>query len=101
MRLRLRAAMPLALAVIGFVCTGSADASENWMFRRSYFSHDPIEAGPVDYPRPISRSAYRPAYRGFGYGVRGVNRINRSVVRSGNSTDYTISGENWVQFMEP
>lgn len=66
--------------------------SSDWVFRRSYFSHDvPPELAAV-YPTPVSYSAYRPAivspYPGFA--INGVRRFNRVLIQSGNSLDYTI-----------
>lgn len=83
----------LLLATAYAVATpaGRCEASD-WMFRRSYFSHEipPELAGR--YPVPVSYSAYRPAvispYPGFA--VNGARRFNRVLIQSGNSLDYTI-----------
>lgn len=71
----------------------------NWMFRPSFYSHAPVPGLLEQYPRPKSRSAYRRAYvgRGFGFSVRSGYRINRSFLRSGNSTDTTIYHEGWQE----
>ena len=62
------------------------------MFRRSYFSHVPRAGEKVDYPVPESRSAYRRAYvgRGWGFSARSTYRFNTIYLRSGTSSDVTI-----------
>ena len=66
--------------------------SSDWVFRRSYFSHDVPPELAAAYPTPVSYSAYRPAivspYPGFA--INGVRRFNRVLIQSGNSLDYTI-----------
>lgn len=66
--------------------------ASDWVFRRSYFSHEiPPELIGL-YPVPVSYSAYRPAivspYPGMS--VNGVRRFNRVLIQNGNSLDYTI-----------
>ena len=80
----------------------SAKAGE-LMFRRSYYSHDvPAELESV-YPRPASRSAYRPALVGTtpGFAIRGAHRFNRIYLNSGSSTDLTIIREDWHELTPP
>lgn len=80
--------------------------AEDWMFRRSYFSHEPVflnEPGvaPGPYAPPVqARWAYRKAYVGTGPGVavRGGYRYNISNMRSGNNVDVTVLRENWFEF---
>jgi hypothetical protein len=74
-------------------------AGEDWMFRRSYFSHEvPPELKEV-FPVPESRSAYRRAYVGGRYGIaiRGGYRYNSVYLQSGSSVDYINVRENWVE----
>jgi hypothetical protein len=80
--------------------TAETRASE-WMFRRSYYSHNLPPEYAAHFPRPRSLSAYRRPYVGTGPGfaVRGGYRINRVFLRSGNSTDTTILYESWFQFL--
>jgi len=99
--LRFGAATPgtVAVAVIVSLVVSLASATsahaEQWMFRRSYFSHVPQAGTSVTYPQPESRSAYRRAYvgRGFGFAARSVYRYNTLYLRSGNSQDVTIFRE--------
>jgi len=73
------------------------DASD-WMFRRSYYSHQLPPDVAATSPKPESRSAYRRAVVPPGIAVRGGYRWNRIFLRSGQSTDTTIIREGWVQF---
>lgn len=88
---RLPAFLVLAVAHVLAVPAGDCVASD-WMFRRSYFSHDIPPELAANYPVPVSYSAYRPAivspYPGFA--VNGARRYNRVLIQSGNSLDYTI-----------
>lgn len=82
--------------------TQSASA-EDWMFRRSYYSHATAtydESGvPLGPPIP-SRWAYRKPYAGNGPGfaARGGYRYNIQNMRSGNNVDVTVLRENWFEF---
>src|SRR5438477_12811814 len=77
------------------VSTASAEAGD-WMFRRSYYSHN---AGPavVDDAAP-SRSAYREPWVGAHprFAIRGGWRFNRFILQNGtNRTERTFYRENW------
>lgn len=74
-------------------------AADEWMFRRSYYSHTLPPEVRQAYPTPESRSAYRRAYVGLqpGFAVRGGYRYNTTRLRSGSSVDTTITRENWFQ----
>jgi len=79
-------------------------ADGSWMFRRSYFSHADNCCGEVEYPQPVSRSEYRPAYVGSttNYSFRGGFRFNRINIRgAGSSYDTTIRHEGWGGFYGP
>lgn len=81
---------------------GNTVSAEDWMYRRSYYSHWPTqEAGAVpNYPLPEHRSAYRPAYyrEAFGFSARSAYRINNYVIRNGPRTDRTIYQEGYFEF---
>ncbi len=77
----------------------SSAKSAEWIYQRSYFTHDLPPAFARKYPIPESRSAYRPAYvgNGPGFSIRGGYRYNNYTLRSGSSTDTTIFRKNWVE----
>jgi hypothetical protein len=90
----------IVLAAAGLLsATASADA-QDWMYRRSYFSHSLPEGVEAPHPVPESRSAYRTAYynQGSGYTVRSAYRINNFVLQNGNRVDRTYYREGWVEF---
>lgn len=84
----------LCLLAAGYVAAVPADTcgASDWIFRRSYFSHDVPPELAGHYPTPVSYSAYRPAivspYPGFS--INGARRFNRVLIQSGNSLDYTL-----------
>jgi len=88
---RLPVFLLLAAAYVLAVPTGTCEAAD-WVFRRSYFSHDLPPELAASYPVPVSYSAYRPAvvspYPGFA--INGARRFNRVLIQNGNSLDYTI-----------
>jgi hypothetical protein len=73
---------------------------EEWMFRRSYFSHALPPGVEPPYPLPESRSAYRPAYyrEAAGWSVRSAYRVNNYVIQNGNRTDRTYYREGYIEF---
>lgn len=73
--------------------------ADDWMFGRSYYSHRVPEELRDAWPRPESRSAYRRPYLGTtpGFSISGGYRINRTFLRSGNSTDLTVYRQDWVR----
>jgi len=85
------------LAVLMLFSAGpvAAAGSEAGIFRRSYFSHALPPEVQARFLRRRSRSADRPVGGGPGFAIRGVYRDNRTVLRSGLSTDVTISREDW------
>ncbi len=93
------------LFVLGIVLSIDAVAASanDWMFRSSYYSHAPSpevlaaqeqmpEQFASPYPRPVPRSAYRPAHAqlGPGFAVRSKYRFNVYRLWSGRSYDTTI-----------
>lgn len=71
------------------------DAAD-WMFRRSYYSHDSAP-GDLDDSPPGSRLAYRDPWVGAHphVAVRSGYRSNSFTINNGSSTDTTIFRENW------
>ncbi len=90
----------LGTGMILLLCWCSRDLrASDWIYRRSYFSHDiPLEKSGFE-SFPESRSAYRRAYvnPGPGFAVRGGYRINRIFLNDHNSSDLTVIRENWFQ----
>ncbi len=88
----------LAALLVLFSAPSDVHASD-WIYRRSYHSHDvpPEQSGFSSFPQ--SRSAYRRAYVNTtpGFAVRGGYRFNRILMRDGASTDLTVIRENWFQ----
>ena len=85
--------------LLWFIPADTAQAGR-WMYRRSYFSDGP-QAAASRFPMPPlrSRSAYRQALvgRGYGFAIRGGYRYNHIVLRSGQSTDRTVIREDWFE----
>ncbi len=73
--------------------------AEDWMFKRSYFSHLPPEGTPQEAWLPRSRSAYRTAYYQElpSLSFRSELRINNRVIQVGPSTDRSIQAEGFIQ----
>jgi hypothetical protein len=78
----------------------SAAQGEEWMFRRSYFSHVLPPGVEPAYPLPESRSAYRPAFyrEAFGGSIRSAYRWNNYVIQSGPRVDRTYYREAYIEF---
>lgn len=86
------------LCVFVLLC-GSA-RGEDWMFRRSYFSHVIPPERQQEFPRPVSRSAYRrPILRHRpGFAIRGGYRFDTMRIQTGSSSDVTVFRENWFDY---
>ena len=97
-RLRLTTAL-FSLFLLNSAMTQHVQA-EKWMFRRSYYSHVIPENMQHNFPRPVSRSAYRRplVHHRPGFAIRGGYRYDRMILRSGSSTDVTVYRENWFDF---
>ena len=80
-------------------CSVPAARAEDWTFKRSYYSHDLPQGVQPNYPLPVSRSAYRPAYyrEAFGLSIRSAYRTNNYVIQNGNRTDRTYYREGYVE----
>jgi hypothetical protein len=74
-------------------------AADEWMFRRSYFSHMLPPDVPPPYPLPESRSAYRPAYyrESLGGSVRSAYRVNNYIIQNGPRMDRTFYREGYIE----
>ncbi|WP_145263227.1 hypothetical protein [Calycomorphotria hydatis] len=77
----------------------NVQAEDEWMFRRSYFSHDVPPEIASTLPTPQSRSAYRPAFvnPNVGISVSGGWRYNRVVIQSGQSRDTILLRRGFVR----
>lgn len=75
--------------------------AEEWMFRRSYYSHRVPDGMTPTYPLPESRSAYRTAYYRDGFGINTAYRINNYMIQSGGRVDRTLYREAWIEFNPP
>jgi hypothetical protein len=85
----------IASILIWFTALAIWAEAGDWMFRRSYYSHD---AGPGDLDDSApSRSAYRAPWVGAHphSAVRSGWRYNSFVINNGSSTDMTFYRENW------
>lgn len=77
----------------------STTQAEDFVFRRSYYSHVANDGLDALAPSPNNRSAYRfpITSSGPGFAIRGGYRINRMAIQSGNSYDVTIFRQNWFE----
>jgi hypothetical protein len=71
--------------------------ADDWMFRRSYFSHVQPPGAEEDPSLPQSRSAYRTAYYRQAFGFRSSYRINNNIIRNGARFDWTRQTEGWIE----
>lgn len=87
------------LAWLAFVLGPDSARAEEWMFRRSYYSHHRPPEHYQKYPPPRRRTAYRPAYRGTtpGFAIRGAYRYNRIQLGRGRNSDVTIYRQDWFE----
>ena len=78
------------IAGLGFGTTRAE--ADNWMFNRSYYSHQLPPEIAAQYPRPQSRSAYRLPELATtpGFALKGARRWNYVRLYNGNSYDNTI-----------
>lgn len=72
-------------------------ADDDWMYRRSYFSHVLPPGADRDPSLPQSRSAYRTAYYRPAIGFRSSFRINNNIIRNGSRYDWTRQTEGWIE----
>ncbi|WP_166821819.1 hypothetical protein [Thalassoroseus pseudoceratinae] len=75
--------------------------ADDWMFRRSYYSHEIPEELRENYPPPPPRrTAYRRPMTGYGPGfaVRGGYRWNRVTLGRGRNTDTLMLRENFFEY---
>uniref|UniRef100_A0A7C2NZ49 DUF2490 domain-containing protein n=1 Tax=Schlesneria paludicola TaxID=360056 RepID=A0A7C2NZ49_9PLAN len=90
----------LLFVTLTLVSGANSAAADEWMYRRSYFSHWPDDGTPPTHPLPEQRSAHRPAYyrEAFGFSVRSAFRWNNYVLRNGPRTDRTLYLEGYIEF---
>jgi hypothetical protein len=93
-----RRAIVLSCYVAAILLANGARA-DDWIFRPSFYSHQPNPALEAIAPRPLSRSAYRLPVIGMnpGFAIRGGYRYNRMAIQSGNSYDVTIFRNDWLE----
>lgn len=82
----------VACGAAGFSLSSQQVQAENWMYNRSYYSHQLPPEVAARYPRPQSRSAYRVPELATtpGFAIRGARRWNYVRLYAGNSYDTTI-----------
>ena len=99
-RVRGRALQTALLLAVSVTALPSTAKSEDWMYRRSYFSHMLPPGVPPEYPLPESRSAYRPAFyrEALGGSVRSAYRINNYIIQNGPRSDRTFYREGYIEF---
>lgn len=86
-----------ALVLLGGILFSASASAEDWMFRRSYFSHA-YGPGDANHPTPLSRSAYRPPYASAHphFAIRGGWRFkNYSLPNGSGGTDTLYYRENF------
>jgi hypothetical protein len=97
---RLGVTLLVAAGLSAIAASPAAADDDNWVFRRSYFSHVLPPEIQARYPVPESRSAYRlPLVDIYpGVSVQGVYRYNTIQLGNGpNGTDTTIYRQYWLQ----
>jgi hypothetical protein len=93
MRLHRAISLSLLFALFCGVCAASANAAE-WMFERSYYTHDPVQPVRVG-PQPPAGGPYYSRVQGA-YTSSGLRQL-RSTIRVGNSVDNYYQWDGWVQ----
>jgi hypothetical protein len=97
---RLGVTLLVTAGLNAFAANPAWAGDDNWVFRRSYFSHVLPPQVQARYPVPESRSAYRlPLVDIYpGVSVQGVQRYNTIILGNGsNGTDYAIYRQFWMQ----
>lgn len=95
-------ARPACFVLVGMLILANARPSqaEDWMYRRSYYSHVPANGMAPQHPLPESRSAYRTAYYldrptvAFSSGYR----YNTNFLSVGGRTNRSWEVEGWVSY---
>ena len=93
MRLQFRFSIALLFVLSWGLLSASANAAE-WMFERSYYTHDPVQPVRVG-PQPAANSPYYSRVQGA-YTSSGLRQL-RSTIRVGNSVDNYYQWDGWVQ----
>lgn len=85
--------LTLSCALVFGIAATSAQASD-WMFERSYYTHNPVQPVQVGaQPSPTSPYYSRPQ---GAYTSSGLRQL-RSTIRVGNMTDTYMQWDGWVQ----
>jgi hypothetical protein len=93
MRLQRCLSLTLFFALaLGFAAS-AANAAE-WMFERSYYTHNPVQPVQVG-PQPMPGSPYYSRPQGA-FSTSGLRQL-RSTIRVGNSVDNYYEWGGWVQ----
>ncbi|QDV52522.1 hypothetical protein [Gimesia fumaroli] len=95
--------LSLLTGTIGLGFGSSRAEAENWMFNRSYYSHQLPPEVAARYPRPESRSAYRLPQLATtpGFALKGARRWNYVRLYNGSSYDTTILRSDTFDVVSP
>jgi hypothetical protein len=82
------------LLAAGFWAIATSAEAGNWMFRRSYYSHDPVQPVVIS-PYPVTGPVYT---RPQGEYVRGGYRhLHGAIHIGGNTYDHYHMWDSWFQ----
>jgi hypothetical protein len=97
---RVRLASLLAIASLVLMTAPNSASAEDWMYRRSYFSHVPVHPQAPVYPVPASRSAYRPAIDPAAHAIRFRSEWSwdQHIIQNGPRVERTWHQEGFLQF---
>jgi hypothetical protein len=98
MKIPSRYALASALLAVSFSLgiSSTTQAAESWIFRRSYYSHEPVQAVQIGPPTNYKSGAYRT--RDQGAYVQSGLRNYRSYIRvNGQVFDHVRVWESWVK----
>jgi hypothetical protein len=93
MRLHRRFSLAILFALSLGMYSASASAAE-WMFERSYYTHDPVQAVRIG-PQPAAGAPNYSRVQGA-FTSSGLRQL-RSTIRVGNSVDNYYQWDGWVQ----
>lgn len=95
--------LSLLAGTVGLGFGNSRAEAENWMFNRSYYSHQLPPEVAARYPRPESRSAYRLPELATtpGFALKGSRRWNYVRMYNGSGYDTTILRSDTFDVVSP
>ena len=93
MRLHRCLTLTLLIVLSGGFYAASANSAE-WMFERSYYTHDPVQQVRIG-PQAPAGGPYYSRVQGA-YTSSGLRQL-RSTIRVGNSVDNYYQWDGWVQ----